>query len=211
MSETRCNGLLRHGLPPSTWYRPLQGAEIRYLGLQPYRESVGLIECCMHYAPIESAEYYALSYSWGDAMVKETILVDNHPFQITTNLASFMKALNAGRVMCNWSQDLVIHLWVDAICINQDDILERSQQVLRMNDIYKRALRVLIWLGPHIENTELAFVRMAVIDKEVAKLSKDKPAFPQFTELARRLLLEDPNDGLERATKEGLEDLANRI
>ncbi len=38
-------------------------------------------------------------------------------------------------------------LWIDAVCINQDDIQERSQQVAMMGDIYKQASRVLTWIG----------------------------------------------------------------
>lgn len=38
-------------------------------------------------------------------------------------------------------------LWVDAICINQDDPTERSQQVTLMRDIYRNASNILVWLG----------------------------------------------------------------
>lgn len=38
-------------------------------------------------------------------------------------------------------------LWVDALCINQNDILERNSQVSMMRTIYSRARMVLIWLG----------------------------------------------------------------
>ena len=40
------------------------------------------------------------------------------------------------------------YLWVDALCINQDDIPERSHSVRIMSAIYRRAERVLVWLGP---------------------------------------------------------------
>jgi hypothetical protein len=39
-------------------------------------------------------------------------------------------------------------LWVDAICINQQDIRERGCQVEMMGDVYSKAARVLVWLGP---------------------------------------------------------------
>jgi hypothetical protein len=39
-------------------------------------------------------------------------------------------------------------IWADAICINQSDLQERSQQVRLMGNIYRNAERVLIWLGP---------------------------------------------------------------
>jgi hypothetical protein len=38
--------------------------------------------------------------------------------------------------------------WYDALCINQEDILERSEQVAKMGSIYENASSVLVWLGP---------------------------------------------------------------
>jgi hypothetical protein len=38
-------------------------------------------------------------------------------------------------------------LWVDAVCINQSDSAERTQQVLLMREIYTKANRVYAWLG----------------------------------------------------------------
>jgi hypothetical protein len=38
-------------------------------------------------------------------------------------------------------------LWIDGVCINQTDILERNRQVQLMGEIYSRASCVLIWLG----------------------------------------------------------------
>ena len=42
-------------------------------------------------------------------------------------------------------------LWIDAVCINQNDISERNHQVLLMGDIYRGATTVLSWLGSHPE------------------------------------------------------------
>lgn len=42
-------------------------------------------------------------------------------------------------------------LWIDAICINQEDIEERNEQVHYMHKIYHTAAEVLIWLGPEDE------------------------------------------------------------
>jgi hypothetical protein len=50
------------------------------------------------------------------------------------------------------------HLWVDALCINQSDVGERSHQVALMADIYKRCERVLVWLGPQEPNTDAIWI-----------------------------------------------------
>ncbi|CAG7556529.1 unnamed protein product [Fusarium equiseti] len=43
--------------------------------------------------------------------------------------------------------DASVWFWIDAICINQEDIPERNAQVLRMKDIYENAKRIICWLG----------------------------------------------------------------
>jgi hypothetical protein len=37
--------------------------------------------------------------------------------------------------------------WYDALCINQDDVLEKNHQVALMSEIYSKASNVAIWLG----------------------------------------------------------------
>jgi Heterokaryon incompatibility protein (HET) len=49
--------------------------------------------------------------------------------------------------------------WIDAICIDQSSIAERSHQVSRMKEIYKTAKEVVAWLGPEAKKSELAIAR----------------------------------------------------
>lgn len=58
-------------------------------------------------------------------------------------------------------------LWIDAICINQEDLAERGQQVGRMADIYKMARRVVIWLGPADRYSKLALMTVANLAAQV--------------------------------------------
>jgi hypothetical protein len=95
--------------------------------------------------------YSALSYTWGDPTVTEEISVDGSPMQVTTNLKAGLKALRAQAILA---------VWIDALCINQEDILEREQQVLRMQTIYSKAAEVIIWLGPKTDDSALAMSRI---------------------------------------------------
>jgi hypothetical protein len=97
---------------------------------------VRLLECSLHHARTGSVAYAALSYTWGDPALTETILVDSEPFQATTNLAAFLKTLARRQAKWDWPLGSLLNLWIDAICINQDDIPERNEQVLPMDDIY---------------------------------------------------------------------------
>ncbi|KAL1870719.1 hypothetical protein Daus18300_005039 [Diaporthe australafricana] len=92
-------------------------------------------------------DYIALSYTWadnnGDSTLGENIFLGNAwtPFAITINCAAALRRLRlrgGTRV-----------LWIDAICIDQANIGERSHQVSLMKDIYSRAESVAIFLGGH--------------------------------------------------------------
>lgn len=41
----------------------------------------------------------------------------------------------------------ISRLWIDALCINQDDDAEKMLQIHRMRNVYRNATRTLIWLG----------------------------------------------------------------
>lgn len=99
-------------------------------------------------------EYEALSYTWGDkngdSSTSERVYIGRHwdILPITRNCANALRRLRySGRSR---------KLWVDAICINQSDVDERSHQVGIMQSIYATAERVLIYLGENSkdENTK---------------------------------------------------------
>ncbi|KAI1360867.1 heterokaryon incompatibility protein-domain-containing protein [Xylaria arbuscula] len=130
--------------------RPLKtdGSEIRLLDLRPGR-TADEIRCALRTVTFDQNPIFdALSYVWGDPKDTNPILVDEQPFQATVNLEAALRALRHTRK--------VRVLWVDAICINQDDVEEKNVQVGRMHLIYPRAHRVLVWLGPPSPDVELA-------------------------------------------------------
>ena len=91
---------------------------------------------------LENAEtpYCALSYCWGeDRSIDHFIKVNNQSFGVTSHLHSALQQLR--------KNDLPVVLWIDALCINQQDIEERSRQVAIMRLVYLSAERVVIWLG----------------------------------------------------------------
>lgn len=93
--------------------------------------------------------YTALSYVWGDPALVKTMSCNNKPFAITKNLELALHCLRRS--------DVSIMLWVDQICINQDDLQEKSQQVVLMGVIYQRAWSTAVWLGEEADNSSGAF------------------------------------------------------
>lgn len=50
-----------------------------------------------------------------------------------------------------------MHYWVDSLCIDQSNIVEKTHEVKRMGEIYKSARAVVVWLGPEREGDEQVF------------------------------------------------------
>jgi hypothetical protein len=97
--------------------------------------------------------YTTLSYTWGrnsdgDASLSRTLLLDNGVICITENLRDCL-----GRVQPQHGEQPLL-LWVDAVCINQNDIAERNSQVAMMADIYRKASALIIWLGEGHDSDE---------------------------------------------------------
>jgi hypothetical protein len=93
-------------------------------------------------------DYAALSYAWGDAADTVDIFVDGAPVKVTRNLEVVLRMLRDNKRMRGEQ------LWVDALCINQEDFVERGRQVKRMGNIFGGALRVLVWIGPAADDSD---------------------------------------------------------
>ena len=90
--------------------------------------------------------YEALSYTWGSSVHDFPITVNSQQFHITKHLAKALKCLKR--------TDKRRTLWVDAICIDQNDLKARAAQVREMGNIFRCAEQVLIWLGEGNEHTD---------------------------------------------------------
>ncbi|KAM7213629.1 Heterokaryon incompatibility protein (HET) domain containing protein, partial [Rhypophila decipiens] len=86
-----------------------------------------------------SPSYEALSYVWGSTTPAKERILNGHTVDITPNLHAALSTLRSP------THDRL--LWVDAICINQKDPNEQSEQVRSMRDVYSSATRTLVWLG----------------------------------------------------------------
>jgi hypothetical protein len=95
--------------------------------------------------------YQALSYFWDrrSAETQRQVLVDGKPFSVRENLYQALVQLRHPRTSRL--------LYIDAICLDQGNTLEKNIQVPLMRDIYKEAKRVLCWLGPSTDTTEEGF------------------------------------------------------
>ncbi|RYO12259.1 hypothetical protein AA0111_g12607 [Alternaria arborescens] len=121
--------------------------EIRLLRILPDCGD-GTVKCeLLTKAPLESVTktYSALSYCAGDPKRTQCIIVNGRKFRAFANLAHALAEARFFWKKTYGTRELL--LWVDQICISQHNLLERSQQVALMREIYSSAEEVLICLS----------------------------------------------------------------
>jgi hypothetical protein len=111
--------------------------------------------------------YEALSYTWGTTDDEEYVHVTDSEdpnltppwVRVRENLATALRHLRY--------PDRPRTLWVDALCINQADVAERSREVKRMSLIYPLSENVIVWIGPESEDSKLALESLHYYSQQV--------------------------------------------
>ncbi|KAM5369039.1 hypothetical protein ACJZ2D_009242 [Fusarium nematophilum] len=147
-------------MEPSIAYQPLSEPDhsIRLIKLHPMvpDETAGgssdnrdILVCdIVAHLRADCPSYTALSYVWAaPGMVKEYIMADGREIPISKTVENALRRLRF--------HNKVRWLWVDQLCINQTDEVEKSHQVHQMHNIYKDADQVIAWLGPADESSDL--------------------------------------------------------
>lgn len=153
--------------------------EIRLLRLVQSDQPEYDLKCELETFQLDKAPpYRALSYVWGDPGETRPMLLGGRHHDITMNLHAALKVVrdmprsneDLGEEKYLWMLDFFVnregktlckvqhpdHLWVDAICINQKDIAEKSHQIPLMEEIYGDADSVLVWLGEESQHSTAA-------------------------------------------------------
>ncbi|KAK1780230.1 heterokaryon incompatibility protein-domain-containing protein, partial [Copromyces sp. CBS 386.78] len=136
-------------------------------------------------ARITRPEYEALSYTWSSNEFSQKVYVwmDTQDTTASALPPSFAEQFKGGVPPCHtylrMTRNLEIAmrnlrnraskriLWVDGICINQSDTDDKNKQVPRMGDIFRRAQRVVAWLGPDEKNSGHALKALEYLGKQV--------------------------------------------
>ena len=130
---------------------------IRLLRIHPPKElenTTERLECLLleqHSLDTIQNRYKTLSYCAGDPRSTEVVIINDLPFNVFANLGHALRQarhLWRGR---DHGSDLL--LWVDQVCINQNDHVERSEQVRLMGDIYAKSQQVFISLSDEMSVT----------------------------------------------------------
>ncbi|KAI8161169.1 hypothetical protein K4K49_002036 [Colletotrichum sp. SAR 10_70] len=154
-------------------YRPLQDAsrDIRLLEINHGDGSPGHISCSIvHDSLDDDPDFTALSYVWGDAAQRRSILLEGQNVDVTQNLHCSLERL------AKFSKSQVNKIWIDALCINQADDEEKAHQVQLMGRIYSSARQVLIWLGPEDDASVSALHQLSLLGSTLEGL-KARPDY----------------------------------
>lgn len=148
-------------------------------------------------------KYEALSYAWEGQIATEAIWCSDRKIHVTANVHSALRHLR--------DQNYSRKLWIDALCIDQSDIDERSQQVRLMGDVFSEADRVVVWLGNETADTHTALSSIQDLYKDIysygleSSILKYIPWSKNNTDrVLKRSIL---NSDFEEATKPNLHDL----
>lgn len=164
---------------------PLEGPDhIRILQLLPGSNDDPL-EIALSDVLIDDTEdtYEALSYVWGDPDQTEAIVCQGKHIFVTKNLCDALRQLrHAFKAR---------FLWADAICINQADDFEKSDQIKQMGRVYTGAKEVVVFLGldPH-DNARYAFALIQAVAEDASDHIKNESFSYRISTSGRRYLLD---------------------
>jgi hypothetical protein len=135
----------------SELHEPLADGHIRLLELNFEHEHdiVGRLRAVELTA---APEYYALSYVCGTGPYEHEVTINNALFKVKPNLHTALRRLQS---YFRSAGTLRVLIWIDAICINQDDADEKAKQIQGMHGVFSKAETVLIALGPVPENVHM--------------------------------------------------------
>ena len=134
-------------------YTPLnpKQLEIRVLDVQGDQVQAQLV-CNLRTVSLldgSNPKYDAISYCWGEKTGTGSIILNGATVEVPNSAAGVLRHFRPASGTHT--------LWIDAVCINQRDVRERSTQVSIMHHVYQDSTRTLIWLGEADEVAEQAF------------------------------------------------------
>jgi hypothetical protein len=169
-------------------YHRLESNQVRLLVIKPAPDSpsdpLNATLMILDDKELQSKDrnYAALSYNWGDSSADQIMIIQDdlksQPINSVQDLVNGAMAHNglrskqllirpnlheALRQLRRASQDKYLFIWVDALCINQNDEVEKQEQVLKMAQIYRNAASVCIWLGSDVSDNNVSDMAMKFI------------------------------------------------
>ena len=126
------------------------------------------IKCTLRRAGLSERprpKYETISYCWGDANDQASIEINTSTLSVPASSAAAIRRVrfpNENRL-----------IWIDAVCINQEDLVERAQQVSMMGDIYSSSAVNIVYLGEEGPTTGMALQSIDSVMGEIRRETQD--------------------------------------
>ncbi|KAL5313158.1 hypothetical protein ACEPPN_018891 [Leptodophora sp. 'Broadleaf-Isolate-01'] len=144
--------------PEAYGYQKLESSRhIRLLSLK--RRSFFNPPVCelIHVSLDECPDYEAISYTWGERDPYIPVEIGGQGFVLVTatvdELLFYRRSIFGDKLF-----------WIDAVCINQKDNIERAKQIPLMFEIYQNSARVLVWLGPPTNDIKASRMLCSIVN-----------------------------------------------
>jgi Heterokaryon incompatibility protein (HET) len=158
-------------------YAPLGHNQIRLLQVS---DKDGISIYGLHHVSLENPpEFSALSYTWdGQLRDRNLICDDSSILKVTQNVEIALSYLNAHAKL--------YYIWIDGVCINQDDDREKEAQIPLMGRIYSTAPKVIVWLGESSPKIDEALGAFTALPLTLAEVDSTSPIWDGLSELFGR-------------------------
>ncbi|KAI4859892.1 HET-domain-containing protein [Hypoxylon rubiginosum] len=126
-------------------HKPLPQNSLRLVELSPELKDARPQLSIKAYTRDKAPDYVCMSYCWGSEPESESefLFVNGHKFASRPNLFQLLLYLRHHcREYREWQ-----YFWIDAICIDQSNVEEKTEQVSRMDETYRNAMTTAAWLG----------------------------------------------------------------
>ncbi|KAF2118129.1 heterokaryon incompatibility protein-domain-containing protein [Lophiotrema nucula] len=170
-------------------YQPLDSGHIRVLTLTSGSNTHDCTGSIQHIS-LKSrsslpARFTALSYTWGDQTETFPFNCDGQDLPVRENLKDALRRLSRLELVTT-------PLWIDAMCINQQDEEEKLVQIQLMTKIYRKAEKVLIWLGDLLPQTISIMKQIPLMVSTLKSCKRTEEALsilsPEFISGTRQIL-----------------------
>jgi hypothetical protein len=149
-------------------YKPLGTRSIRLLNISSVE---GRLICNISTASLDyPPHYFALSYTWDGQQRDQDLILDSSALKVSRNVLTVLPYLvqHIGP----------LSIWIDGVCINQDDELEKNIQVPMMHEIYTKASKTIAWLGESDSNIDEALKIIPTLIEVITASKNSRDALP---------------------------------
>lgn len=163
---------------PDFQYTALEDASSHIRLLHILQDSDGKnvrCKCISYHLQDQMPLYTAISYTWGDGSFVEPIVLNDQRYLATKNAKMVLEYVRKREINA---------IWIDSVCIDQNNDTERDAQVRLMDRIYSCAQQTIVWLGMASNDSDLALGFVSTINDSLEALARSG-------EVTETLLLEN--------------------